>query len=228
MTESPEARPRTAEPSVRSNPAGARRARILEAAHAVCVETGLASVRMEAIAAQAQVSKGTLYNHFASKEDLLLAMVIERFRSAEQIVDAAIGEPKDPRSALDGLFRGLATMLAAQSGTAPLLFQAWSLVAYEPRLRQQLDASLRELFRSWSQQTRHILEDGQARGVFDSHADAHALAEAISGLTSGFLFRAAFDPEGANDRMLLAAFHELVAERLLPAAPAPTETRTPR
>ncbi|MDH3685440.1 MAG: TetR/AcrR family transcriptional regulator [Myxococcales bacterium] len=206
-------------------PAAARRLRILEAAHEVCVEAGLASVRMEAIAARAHVSKGTLYNHFASKEDLLLAMVIERFRAGEQIVDAAIGEPGDPRRALEGLFRGLAGMLAAQTGTAPLLFQAWSLVAYEPRLRQRLDASLREFFRRWSQQTRAILEDGQACGVFDPDADAHALAEAISGLTSGFLFRAAFDPEAANDRTLLAAFHELVAERLLPAAPSPPVTR---
>jgi len=229
MTESPKVRPGTAEPRASSHTAaGARRARILEAAHAVCVETGLASVRMEAIAARAQVSKGTLYNHFESKEDLLLAMVVERFRTGEQIVDTAIGEPEDPRSALDGLFHGLATMLAAQSGPAPLLFQAWSLLAYEPRLRKELDASLRELFRSWSRRTRDIVEDGQARGSFDSDADAHALAEAISGLASGFLLRSTFDPERANDRTLLAAFHELVAERLLPPTPSPSETRKPR
>lgn len=204
----------------------ARRAQILAAAHAESVQAGLASVRMEAIAARAHVSKGTLYNHFASKEDLLLAMVVDHLRSGEQIVDDVMGAPDDPRAALDGLLRGLATMLGAQSGSAPLLFQAWSLVAYEPSLRGRLDASLRALFRSWGEQTRVILEEGQRAGVFDQEADAPALADAISGLVSGFLFRASFDPEHSNPDTLLAAFRELVSGRLLQGEPAPPTKRT--
>jgi AcrR family transcriptional regulator len=74
--------------ATRSDP---RRAQILEAAHAESIQACLASVCMEAIAVRAHVSKGTLYNHFASKEDLLLAMVVDRLRSGEQIVNDEMG-----------------------------------------------------------------------------------------------------------------------------------------
>jgi AcrR family transcriptional regulator len=221
MSSNPKATPAASSRLAEASRSDARRAQILEAAHTESIQAGLASVRMEAIAARAHVSKGTLYNHFASKEDLLLAMVVDHLRSGEQIVNEEMGAPDDPRAALDGMLRGLATMLGAQSGSAPLLFQAWSLVAYEPSLRGRLDASLRALFRSWGEQTRVILEDGQRAGVFDREVDASALADAISGLVSGFLFRASFDPERANPDTLLAAFREVVSRRLLLDQPAP-------
>ena len=226
MSSNPKATPATSSRPAETPRSDARRAQILEAAHTESVEAGLASVRMEAIAARAHVSKGTLYNHFANKEDLLLAMVVDHLRSGEQIVNDVMGAPDDPSAALDGMLRGLATMLGAQSGSAPLLFQAWSLVAYEPRLRGQLDASLRAMFRSWGDQMRVILEDGQRAGVFDREADAAALADAISGLVSGFLFRASFDPERANPDTLLAAFHGIVSRRLLLDQPAPSTKGT--
>ena len=46
-----------------------RRRRILDAALAVCEERGVHAARMEEVAALAQVSKGTLYRFFESKEE---------------------------------------------------------------------------------------------------------------------------------------------------------------
>ena len=59
-----------------------KRARILEAALTLCERSGIEGARMDEVAALAQVSKGTLYNFFESKEDLFLATLIDSYQGA--------------------------------------------------------------------------------------------------------------------------------------------------
>ena len=51
----------------------ARRRRLLQAASTLAAEGGYDAVHMRAVAAQAGVALGTLYRHYASKDQLLLA-----------------------------------------------------------------------------------------------------------------------------------------------------------
>ncbi len=55
----------------------ARPGELLEAALSLFVEKGFAATRVEEVAARAGVSKGTLFLYYASKEDLLKAVVHE-------------------------------------------------------------------------------------------------------------------------------------------------------
>lgn len=55
-----------------------KRTAILEAAKHLFAQNGLAATSMEAIAAQAGVSKLTLYSHFSKKEDLFQQAVIAK------------------------------------------------------------------------------------------------------------------------------------------------------
>ncbi|KAA3646547.1 MAG: TetR/AcrR family transcriptional regulator [Chloroflexi bacterium] len=52
-----------------------KRAQVLTAAQKLFLENGFARTSMEAIRLEAGVSKPTLYNYFASKEDLFIAVV---------------------------------------------------------------------------------------------------------------------------------------------------------
>jgi AcrR family transcriptional regulator len=51
---------------------------ILEAAEEVFGQSGLSGARMEDIGARAGVSVGTLYNHFADRDALLKALIVQR------------------------------------------------------------------------------------------------------------------------------------------------------
>ena len=53
---------------------GDKRPRLVEAACAVFVEKGYASTRVAEIAERAGVGKGTVYEYFSSKEELLFAV----------------------------------------------------------------------------------------------------------------------------------------------------------
>ena len=71
-----------------------RREQILEAATKVFAEKGFRAARMQEVAATAGVANGTVYNYFASKDELLLALLEELSEHewcAEQITELRSG-----------------------------------------------------------------------------------------------------------------------------------------
>jgi AcrR family transcriptional regulator len=83
-----------------------RTGRILNAASSLFRTQGYDAVRIEDIAAAAEVSVGTCYNYFSTKGDLLLAIVSmeveEVVEAGHRLIDAP---PADPAQALAGLIR---------------------------------------------------------------------------------------------------------------------------
>ena len=76
----------------RGRPKSARKnARILEAASKLFVEQGFDGVSMDAIAAEADVSKQTIYSHFGGKEELFRQVVAAKcvsYELSEEFLDA--------------------------------------------------------------------------------------------------------------------------------------------
>ena len=83
MTPSPE--PTTATSHQRRK--AERPQELLDAALSLFVEKGFAATRTDEVAARAGVSKGTLYLYYASKEELLKAVIAQRLSS--QIAEGA-------------------------------------------------------------------------------------------------------------------------------------------
>ncbi len=54
------------------------RARLIQAAHRLFIEQGYHGTSMRRIAERAGLALGGIYNHFASKEDILAAVMVER------------------------------------------------------------------------------------------------------------------------------------------------------
>ena len=54
-----------------------REQRILSAAYEVMAEVGVSALTLERVSQNLPYSKGTLYNHFTCKEDLIIAMCVE-------------------------------------------------------------------------------------------------------------------------------------------------------
>jgi AcrR family transcriptional regulator len=83
-----------------------RTRRILEAASGLFRNQGYDAVRIEDIAAAAEVSAGTCYNYFSTKGDLLLAIVS---MEVEEVLEAGravvVDPPPDVEDALIGLIR---------------------------------------------------------------------------------------------------------------------------
>jgi AcrR family transcriptional regulator len=72
------------------------RERILEAAYAVAEQSGIAAVTLDAVAAEAGVSKGGLLYHFPSKDALVSAMVDGLSRMCRDLSAAAAQADPEP------------------------------------------------------------------------------------------------------------------------------------
>lgn len=78
------------------------RERILLAARELFYRHGLHSVGVEAIAEAAQTNKMTLYRHFKSKDDLIVAYVNQLAEEGDEVWDRIVAEnPDDPQKRLD-------------------------------------------------------------------------------------------------------------------------------
>ena len=198
-----------------------KRARILEAAMEVCRRSGVHAARMEEVAARAKVSKGTLYRYFESKEDLFLATIIASYEVGLQAVRPAAH--LSPRAALEAVFAGLVDVLIAVTPRAQVHYQAWGVVAGTPEHEERLHGFLRGFHADRDREFVGLIRAGQEAGEFRADADAETVAAGMSALLSGFIYRSAFDPAGADLRVLAdgGTSLEVVVPSPSPATTAP-------
>jgi len=88
-------------PSLRDETKAMYRRAVLTAAEIVLAEHGVEGARIQDIAKLARVSVGTVYNHFAQKEDIVSALLADRER---EFLDTVQVRPEDPPG-FEGRFR---------------------------------------------------------------------------------------------------------------------------
>lgn len=80
-----------------------RESRILDLALPLVARDGLAGLSMEAIAKQMAYAKGTIYNHFACKEEILLALAIKANEKRLELFKVATETQPHPRQMMSGI-----------------------------------------------------------------------------------------------------------------------------
>lgn len=182
-----------------------KRVQVLDAARRCFYRSGIAATGVDAIAAEAGISKRTLYNHFSSKSELVLEYV--RWREQQWRADldpqlAAIADPVERILAYfdsyffwrpdDEDFRGCAAInMAAEIDDAAVL--------------AELQASKHRVHRE-------MIADAAEAGAIDPEATGTALHLALEGGIA--LFGVLRDPSGVETA-------KAVARSLLTAAGAP-------
>jgi TetR/AcrR family transcriptional regulator len=208
-------------PEKSDSSAARKRSRILEAAYEVCARRGVEGARMDEVAALAQVSKGTLYHYFESKQDLFLAALIDSYEESLRILDTARdGASEQPLVRLDQILEGMTKVLAAMATRMTVHYQSWGVVAGDASARERLYGFLANFFAERSATISEVICDGQRRGDFAAEVDAAAVTDGIMALLSGFLYRATFDPEHADPERLNACFDALIRDAFYTAPPA--------
>src|SRR3954471_3518756 len=139
---------------------GEAREALLAAALEVFAERGYGQAGVDEIAAAAGYSKGALYWHFSSKEDLLLTLVDERIDAPmREMVALLASAPPDRDMSLEA-GREFARRLDAERDAVLLEREYWSLAIRDPELRARYaerQAELRdELARALEARARHL------------------------------------------------------------------------
>jgi AcrR family transcriptional regulator len=133
-----------------------KRDQILDAAQRCFYERGITATGVDTIAARAGVSKRTLYNHFASKDDIVLAYLDLRERRWRRILDERLADVTDPLDRIlvyfdayfdvpdDEDFRGCALINAAAEIPDPDSQALERLRTNKERVRREIEALVRE------------------------------------------------------------------------------------
>jgi AcrR family transcriptional regulator len=176
--------------------ARSKRERILEAARRVAAHHGFDATRMEQIATEAGVSKGTLYNFFSSKEDLLVESVLHTYQTSIEVFPQVGDESAPALDRLQALIESLAGGFEAASRELLLAQQAWGVVLRAPEARERLRSALREIYAGWGREIELILAAGIEQGVFRADIDRALASSTFIATFDGLLHRAGFaDPE---------------------------------
>src|SRR5579859_2418210 len=78
---------------------------ILQVAEEVMLEKGYYDTSMDEIAARVGVAKGTVYLHFPSKEDLVVAIFEQDVQTFSQAIDATMESATTMRTKLEAFLR---------------------------------------------------------------------------------------------------------------------------
>ena len=162
---------------------------ILETAEEVLGQKGYHGSSMDEIAARAGVSKGTLYQHFPTKEKLFFALIEHALVRFEQMVQQAASSSSNAREKLGHI---LAYIYGERRGAHSQLLR---LLHANEDLHQQLwttQSPSRERLDQAIDQIRNILEDGKAAGLFETTITTELMLQLFLNLLSlsgqGYLF----------------------------------------
>lgn len=95
----PKRPPPSALPSLRQRKKLATRARIIEVAIRIFGKRGMTAPTVEEIAAAAEVGKGTIYNYFATKEEIVVAFMVQ-LEARVQLKVAHISRSRGPAESI--------------------------------------------------------------------------------------------------------------------------------
>ncbi len=124
-------------PPTPRQPTAARRQQIADAALKVISEQGLGRFTTQAIAAEIGITDGTLFRHFDSKEDIVLAALD---RVEERLFDGFPPVDPDPLVRLERFFRARAALVGANPVIARLAFSEELPHAAGERGAQQVES----------------------------------------------------------------------------------------
>lgn len=184
----------------------ARRRALIAAAARLFRRYGYARTTARDIARALGVQSGSIFYHFNSKEDLLIAVMIEGMQPFSVMAHGPPAQTGAPLSRLRALFHGHLSVLHGAGDEQAVVVQEWDKVA--PRVRQRVVRLRDDIETVW----REVLEACAAAGLL--HGDLRILRLSILGALNWTLQwyqpRGELDVDQLADR-LLAVFVPAVA-----------------
>jgi len=142
----------------------ARAELILDEAEKLLVEKGYHETAIDEIAARAGVAKGTLYQHFPSKEALIQALFERNARLLEQAIERIMQQELPARARLEHLLHYIYQERRDQHRMLQLIYQNAEI---QQILQGGQPGHLDDCWPRITAQMRKLLEDGKAEGAFD-------------------------------------------------------------
>ncbi len=196
---------------------GAGRRDLTEIAINCFARHGYQGTSIDRIAREAGVTKGAIYHHFRSKEDLLAAAVRDRIGEFETRVQNACRD-----AAPDESLRRIAEVCAEHARSEDRPRFAIKLMVESIETNAPVLEEMRGMMRRFRAFLRNIVRAGQDSGLLRSDADADAVAAAYTSAVIGAETQFYLDPKRFSLEHTLETFVSQMLDNLRPAGAAQT------
>jgi AcrR family transcriptional regulator len=177
----------------------ATRAKLLKAAGSVFASRGYHDASLEEIAQRAGLSKGAVYHHFSSKQELFLTLLSERLEDRLGDFERAFGE--------DAALRFTREM-ERDPRWAPLFFEFVAYSARDARARRQF---AERFLRRSREVLGHVASERLREAGGEPALSADELGTVIDALANGMAIERLFDPDRVPEDLLGRAIELMVA-----------------
>lgn len=168
---------------------------ILRAAADLLAERGYHEMSLDDIAARVGISKGTIYLHFASKEDLVIALLDQSISEVAQRLDEALSSQTTPTETLRAVIERVPQRMNEER------FLAFGSMLQNPEIHRRMAERRYELSQRWEEPRRRlfaIIEQGKALGEFDSALPTALIVQVLMSLLSPHTYRQLVTQEGTS------------------------------
>ncbi|HWE60521.1 MAG TPA: helix-turn-helix domain-containing protein [Chloroflexota bacterium] len=189
-----------------------RRQLLIDAAWRCAASSRFRNLTIDDICAAAGVSKGTFYGYFASKQDLLLALLDEDAAVLDRVMDDLAAAPLGGTERVRRFTQAMLN-LGDDQGRSQVRADLWAEILTEEEVRARLSATIerrRVRLRGW-------IEEGIAAGDFVA-MPANAGASILLALGDGLLLHAGLDATAFRWANIRRALDILLAGDRTPGA----------
>jgi AcrR family transcriptional regulator len=138
---------------------------ILQAAEDIFIEKGYYNASMDEIAARVGIAKGTLYLHFACKEDMVATLLKRKLQAFKDKIESTINEEGTARDKLLAILRIIYTNMV--NSHYLLIFSFYHISEIPPLLREKR-TEINDLYSQIAEKISLLIEEGKATGDFDA------------------------------------------------------------
>ena len=129
------------------------------------MEKGYYETSIDEIAARVGIAKGTVYLHFASKEDLVVALFQQDTQKFLQVVEETIASAQTARAKMEAILRFL---YAGFFSKRIQLFHSIYQISELRKIFVEKKGCMGQVWEQLSTRISSILEEGKAAGEFDT------------------------------------------------------------
>jgi AcrR family transcriptional regulator len=189
--------------ATRTNPAE-RRDQIVEAAATLLREHSYADITIRMLQDHLGLSKGGVYHHVTSKDDILVLACEQAGHSMLAALAQAQQVEGTARAKLERLVEGHVTVVSKYGGAL------WAFFSEREKLPADKQKLILKLERDYLRGIVALLREGQASGEVHADVDARLLADALLGMINWYVrWRS---PRPADQHRLGTTFARIFAE----------------
>lgn len=163
-----------------------RQREILQAAQKVFDARGYAATTMDAVAAEAGISKGSIYNYCRNKHDLFVQVFSEVIAGQEAETRELVQQGMTATEKIQRLLEFWAERMSQYQQLGRLMLEFWATAAREES-DGEMAAWFAEMYARWRSLVADIVRLGVASGEFRVDGDAKVVASMILGVMDGVL-----------------------------------------